>query len=282
MTANSVEPIRLAVHGAAGRMGRRVVALAAGDSRFQVTAAIDRAGSPSLGQDAGVLAGIDPLGVAVTSDWPNRSQAEGGLQAVIDFSLPEAVESVIEHAVEQQLMLVLATTGLEGAEKAKLEEASRSIAIVWAPSMSLAVNLTMRLAQQAAAALKDVPGGVDVEIIERHHRFKEDAPSGTALKFGELIAEKLEGSDSTEPVRHLHGREGKTGKRTRAEIGYHAVRTGDDPGQHTIVMGMLGETLELRVAASNRDCYASGALAAAAWLVGKPAGLYSMFDVLGV
>ena len=271
MTAISVEPIRLAVHGAAGRMGRRVVALAAADSRFQIAAAIDHPNSPASGQDCGTLAGIDQTGVQVSAQWPD------GLQTVIDFSLPEAVKGVIEKCVQRGLMLVMATTGLEEAEKAKLREASQSIPIVWAPSMSLAVNLTMRLAQQAAAALKDVPGGVDIEIIERHHRFKEDAPSGTALKFGELIADKLDGTRA-----HLHGREGKTGKRTRTEIGYHAVRTGDDPGQHTIVYGMMGETLELRVAASNRDCYASGALAAAAWLVNKPAGLYSMFDVLGV
>lgn len=271
MTANSAEPICLAVHGAAGRMGRRVLALAAADSRFQIVAAIDHPQSSLLGQDAGSLAGVEPLNVSVSSEWPSS------VQSVIDFSLPEAVEAVIEKSVQQKSKLVVATTGLEESHKSLLKDASQTIPIVWAPSMSLAVNLTMRLAQQAAEALKNVPGGVDIEIVERHHRYKEDAPSGTALKFGELIAEKLDG-----PIQHLHGREGKTGKRTRSEIGYHAVRTGDDPGQHTIIYGMLGETLELRVAASNRDCYAAGALAAAAWLADKPAGLYSMFDVLGV
>ncbi|RMF39023.1 MAG: 4-hydroxy-tetrahydrodipicolinate reductase, partial [Planctomycetota bacterium] len=116
----------------------------------------------------------------------------------------------------------------------------------------------------------------DVEIIERHHRFKEDAPSGTALKFGQLIADQIGAKH------HVHGRQGMVGPRRRDEIGYHAVRTGDDPGQHTIVFGMLGETVELRVAASNRDCYASGALAAAEFLVGRPTGMYNMFDVLGL
>ena len=121
-----------------------------------------------------------------------------------------------------------------------------------------------------------------VEIIERHHRFKEDAPSGTALKFGELIDAAFQADSQPTAVKHVHGREGKTGARTRHEIGYHAIRTGDNPGEHTIVFGMLGETIELKVAASNRDCYASGALAAAKWLRDKPPGLYSMFDVLGM
>jgi 4-hydroxy-tetrahydrodipicolinate reductase len=142
--------------------------------------------------------------------------------------------------------------------------------------MSLAVNLAMKLTATAAAALKDHPSGADVEIIERHHRFKEDSPSGTALKFGEIVAGVM-----GQP-KAVHGREGRPGARPHGEIGYHAVRTGDNPGEHTIVFGMLGETLELRVAASNRDCYAQGALMAAAWLVGKPAGLYGMNDVLGL
>jgi 4-hydroxy-tetrahydrodipicolinate reductase len=142
--------------------------------------------------------------------------------------------------------------------------------------MSTAVNLTMKLAETAGRVLRDLPSGVDVEIIERHHRFKEDAPSGTALKFGEIIAATM--GQTT----HTHGREGRPGKRPSNEIGYHAVRAGDNPGEHTIVFGMLGETLELRVAATSRDSYAQGALQAAAWLVGKPAALYGMNDVLGL
>src|SRR5207253_2605218 len=125
-------------------------------------------------------------------------------------------------------------------------------------------------------ALAAHPSGADVEIVERHHRFKEDAPSGTALKFGRIIAEAM-GQTS-----HRHGREGIVGKRPHGEIGYHAVRTGDNPGEHTIVFGLLGETLSVRVAATNRDCYAQGALLAAEWLIGKPPGLYAMKDVLGL
>ncbi|QEG42777.1 4-hydroxy-tetrahydrodipicolinate reductase [Roseimaritima ulvae] len=266
--------MRLAVHGAAGRMGRRVVALAAEDPGFRLVAAIEQPEHSCIGQDAGILAGCSEVKVPVSSPWPND------IDVVIDFSLPGAVDNVVEHALKAGASLVMATTGLSEDHHRKLREASEQIAIVWAPSMSLAVNLTMKLAQQTTRALKDIAGGLDIEILERHHRFKEDAPSGTALKFGELIADAYRDNDAQPAVQHVHGREGKTGARTRNEIGYHAIRTGDNPGEHTIVFGMLGETIELKVAASNRDCYAAGALAAAKWLEGKPPGLYSMFDVL--
>jgi 4-hydroxy-tetrahydrodipicolinate reductase len=141
--------------------------------------------------------------------------------------------------------------------------------------MSLTVNLAMRLSELAGRSLAEHPSGADVEIIERHHRFKEDAPSGTAVKFGEIIADAMGLSQ------HRHGREGRPGARPHDEIGYHAVRTGDNPGEHTVIFGLLGESLELTVKASNRDCYAHGALAAAKFLAGKPAGMYGMNDVLG-
>ena len=134
----------------------------------------------------------------------------------------------------------------------------------------------MRLAEISGRALAEHPSGVDVEIIERHHRFKEDAPSGTALRFGEIISEEMG------HTKHQHGREGRPGQRPHEEIGYHAVRIGDNPGEHTIIFGLLGETLELTVQATNRDCYAHGALAAAKFLAGKPAKLYEMRDVLGL
>ena len=252
-------------------MGRRVVALAATDDAFQLAAAMDDANHPLLGQDAGAVAGIPPLDVPLSSDWPDQ------VDVVIDFSLPAAVDGCIDRCLETGTSLVVATTGLSDSQKSRLTDTAKTLPIVWAPSMSMAVNLTMRLAEQVTETLKDVAGGIDVEILERHHRFKADAPSGTALKFGELIAEKLGGN-----VKHVHGREGATGQRTRDEIGYHAIRVGDNPGEHTIIFGMLGERIELNVAASNRDCYASGALAAAKWLQGKSAGLYNMFDVLGL
>ena len=265
------KPIQLAVHGAAGRMGRRVIALAAEDNAFHLTAALDNPNNPLMGQDSGTVAGISSTDVPLSSEWPEK------LDAVIDFSLPEAIDVCIEKCVANRFPLVVATTGMSDTQKNALTQAADQIPVVWAPSMSMAVNLTMKLAQQVTKTLGSVAGGLDIEIIERHHRFKADAPSGTALKFGELIAEKLDGETI-----HMHGREGHTGQRTREEIGYHAVRVGDNPGEHTIVFGMLGEKIELNVAASNRDCYASGALAAAKFLQGKNNGLYNMFDVLGL
>ncbi len=264
-------PIQLAVHGAAGRMGRRVVALAVADSDFQIAAAIDHADNPHQGQDAGSLAGITPINQPLVSQWPLT------IDAVIDFSLPQAIDDCIANCLSAKVPLVVATTGLSDRQKNNLADAANRLPIVWAPSMSMAVNLSMKVAQQITEKMAGIAGGVDIEIIERHHRYKADAPSGTALKFGELIAEKLD--DGTQ---HVHGREGHTGQRTSNEIGYHAVRVGDNPGEHTIVFGMLGEKIELNVAASNRDCYAAGALAAAKWLQGKDNGLYNMFDVLGL
>ena len=174
---------------------------------------------------------------------------------------------------------VAAGAGHHRARRGQLDEvaaAAAKIPLFWSPSMSLAVNLAMKLSAVAAAALKDHPAGADVEIIERHHRFKEDAPSGTALKFGEIIAGEMGQSDSAAWP------QGRPGQRPHGEIGYHAVRTGDNPGEHTIIFGLLGETLELTVRATNRDCYAHGALAAAKFLAGKPPGLYGMSDVLGL
>jgi 4-hydroxy-tetrahydrodipicolinate reductase len=252
-------------------MGRRVVALAAEDDSFNIIAAIDHANNKLIGQDAGMVAGIHGIQVPLASAWPENADV------VIDFSLPEAVDNCIDQCVANETPLVMATTGMSDAQKDKLAAAAGTIAIVWAPSMSLAVNLTMKMTQRITEVLNDVAGGLDIEIIERHHRFKEDAPSGTALKFGELIAQKL-----GDHVKHVHGREGHTGQRTQKEIGYHAVRVGDNPGEHSIVFGMLGEKIEVNVAASNRDCYASGALAAAKWLQDKDNGLYNMFDVLGL
>ncbi len=251
-------------------MGKRLVALGSQDADLKVVAAIDHSAHPALGQDAGTVAGVSAINAPLTAQWPS------GVESAIDFSSPEGCMSALEHCVQAGVPLVVATTGLSPEQIERVKKAGLKIPLCWAPNMSLAVNLTMRLVQQAARALKSVPQGADVEIIERHHRYKEDSPSGTALKFGELVAQEMGLSQ------HIHGRQGQCGARTRNEIGYHAVRTGDDPGQHTIIFGMLGETIELRVAASNRDCYAQGALAAAKFLVGKPAGLYNMFDVLGL
>jgi 4-hydroxy-tetrahydrodipicolinate reductase len=251
-------------------MGQRLVALASADQDLKLVAAIDAPNNPRLGQDAGFVAGVGDLGVPIASNLP------GPVDVVIDFSAPAGSMKIVETCLERGLPLVLATTGLTADQQAKVREASQKISLLWAPSMSLAVNLAMKLSAVAAAALKDHPSGADVEIIERHHRFKEDSPSGTALKFGEIIAGEM-GQHAAR-----HGREGRVGARPHREIGYHAVRVGDNPGEHTIIFGLLGETLEISVKATNRDCYAHGALAAAKFLAGKPAGLYGMSDVLGL
>ena len=251
-------------------MGQRVTALATVDPRFKVVAALESANHPLLGKDAGLIAGVGEIGV------PLGVVGESSADVVIDFSVPDAAVAVIAHCIEFSRPVVVATTGLEPDQQEYVRKAAKRIPIVWSPSMSTAVNVAMKLTAIAAKALRDLPTGVDVEIVECHHRFKEDAPSGTALKFGQIIASEMELSE------HRHGRSGRPGKRPRDEIGYHAIRTGDNPGEHTIIFGMLGETLEVRVAATNRDCYAQGALLAAEWLVNKPPGLYGMSDVLGL
>ncbi len=249
-------------------MGRRLIALGSADAELEIVEALESAKHPDLGKDAGVIAGVDALGVIVSSGL------SADVDAVIDFSVPAGAEAITTACVERGTPLVMATTGLSDAQRQTITEAAARIPVLWAPNMSLAVNLTMKLAETAAAALKNHSSGVDVEIIERHHRYKEDAPSGTALKFGELIA-KVMGQ-----TKHAHGREGQTGKRPRDEIGYHAVRVGDNPGEHTIIFGLLGETIELTVKATSRDCYALGALAAAKFVAKQPPGLYNMYHVM--
>jgi 4-hydroxy-tetrahydrodipicolinate reductase len=260
--------IRIAIHGAAGRVGKRLIALGAAEPGLKIVAALEATGHPQLGADAGTVAGVQPLGVPLTAalDVP--------VDVAIDFSVPEAAGRIIEICRQQRVPLVVATTGLGEVQTAKLRAAAAEIPLVWSPSMSLAVNLTMKLCEVAAKALSDKDA--DVEILERHHRFKEDSPSGTALKFGQIISGVM-GQTAAR-----HGREGRPGKRPHGEIGYHAIRVGDNAGEHTIVFGMLGETIELTVRATNRDCYVLGALAAAKFLVGKKPGLYGMQDVLGL
>ena len=262
--------IGIAIHGAAGRMGQRLIALGSQDEEVRLTAAIESSGHPQVGQDAGLVAGVGELGLFFSPEWGQ------GTEAVIDFSVPAGAEAITRTCLERKIPLVMATTGLGEDQKSLIEQASHEIPVVWAPSMSTMVNLTMKLATTAAKVLKDYPGGTDVEILERHHRFKEDSPSGTALRFGDLI------SNAMGITNEVHGREGEIGVRPRNELAYHAIRTGDNPGEHTIVFGVLGETIELTVKASNRDCYALGAITAAKFVAKQQPGLYNMYDVLGL
>ncbi len=265
--------LKIAIHGAAGRMGRRLVALGSVDDELTIVGAIDSPSHADVGQDAGTLAGIAPLGIRLGSELPDS------VDVVVDFSVPLAAMKIAHLCAARGIPLVLATTGFEAEQKQTISKLAEQIPIVWSPSMSMAVNLTMKLTDLAARVLKNYPQGTDVEIIERHHRLKEDAPSGTALRFGEIVEHALE---SEIPLQHVHGRSGRPGKRPRNEIGYHAVRTGDNPGEHTIVFGMMGETIELTVKATNRDCYVFGALSAAKFVVRQSPGVYGMAAVLGL
>jgi 4-hydroxy-tetrahydrodipicolinate reductase len=264
------ESIQVAVNGAAGRMGQRIIALAHNDPQLQVIVALESAGHPLRGRDAGEIAGIGAISVRLETELSERPDV------VIDFSTPEGAVSIANLCAERQIALVAATTGLSPQQREAVLSAAQTTAVVMAPSMSLAVNLVMKLVREAARVLKNVETGVDVEIIERHHRFKEDAPSGTALHFGRIVAEEMG------QTRHVHGRQGRPGQRPRDEIGYHALRVGDNVGEHTIVFGLLGEAIDITVRGQTRDSYAYGALAAAKFAVTQNAGLYSMADVLGL
>lgn len=247
-------------------MGTRLIQLIQVDRALSLGAALDRADHPRLGDDAGVLAGVGSLGVRLSAalDRP--------VDVVIDFSLPTGTLSLAKVCAERGVGLVVGTTGFEPEQRASVEQAARRIPLLISPNLSRAVNLLMRLVGEAARALG---ASADIEIVERHHHFKKDAPSGTALRLAEIAGQAV-GSDQ-----FAHGRHGQVGERPRGEIGVHALRTGDNPGEHTVVFGLMGECLELSHRALNRDGFALGALDAAKFLAGKPPGLYTMADLLG-
>ncbi len=255
--------LSIGIHGATGRMGTRLIQLIALDPTLVLAAALERAGHPQLGQDAGRLAGVTSLGVALSSSLA----ADRPVDVVIDFSLPHATLSIAAACAQGRIPLVVGTTGFDQEERRVLESSATDIPILIAPNMSRAVNLLMRLTGNAARSLG---AGADVAIVERHHRTKKDAPSGTALRLAEFAGKGLAASErrpTTDP--------------SQGGIDIHALRIADSPGEHTVIFAMLGETLELTHRALNRDGFARGALDAARFLAGKPAGLYSMEDVLG-
>lgn len=258
------------INGAAGRMGQRLVHLTCEDYDLTLGAALEAANHPLLGQDIGAIAGLGKL------DVPLRAELlpDHRLDVLIDFSMPEGTMTVLPMCVERRIPLVVATTGHTPEQRGEIEAAAHDTALLMAPNMSLSVNVLFQLVRQAASLLKDK--GFDVEIIERHHRFKKDAPSGTALQFARIVQEVM---GQTE-VRH--GREGLVGERPPHEIGIHALRTGDNVGEHTVIFSTLGESLELVHKGHSRDSYARGALLAAKFLATKPAGRYTMNDVLGL
>jgi len=260
----------IGINGVCGRMGQRLVALSREDPGLSLAAAIDSANHPQLGLDAGQIASVGPIGLVVTSKLDFQTRVD----VIVDFSLPEGTMAILDTCIARRVPLVVATTGHSPEQRRRIEEAAHDTAILMSPNMSLGVNVAFQLVQEASRLLCDKD--FDVEILECHHRFKKDSPSGTALHFARLVQEAM-GQTSLR-----HGREGLVGERPKHEIGLHAIRAGDNIGDHTILFSTLGETLELSIRAHSRDAYTRGALAAAKFLAGRPPGRYSMSDVLGL
>ncbi len=269
MTTTS-SPLRVAVAGATGRMGQMLIEAVRAAEDCQLAGALDRADSPALGQDAGAFAGW-ASGVAVTADL---AAGLAGAQVLIDFTRPEATLAHLAACRAQGVAMVIGTTGFSDAQKAEIAAAAEHVAIVMAPNMSVGVNVTFKLLEMAAQALS---AGYDIEIVEAHHRHKVDAPSGTALKMGEVIAEAL-GRDLKDCA--VYERYGHTGERDPSSIGFATVRGGDIVGDHTVLFAGTGERIEISHKASSRAGYAQGSLRAVRFLADKRSGLYDMFDVL--
>ena len=260
----------LIINGAAGRMGKRIVALAFEGKQFEIVGAADTAEHPDLGKDVGLLAGIEPINVDLSATFPDSADV------MIDFSLPQAADKAIDFCAKNSIALVMGTTGLSEGQLAKLSNASKKIAIVQATNMSLGMNLLFATVGKVARALGD---NYDIEIVEAHHRFKKDAPSGTALSLAEAVCKET-GRDY--PGSLVHGRAGKEATREKGTVGMHAIRAGDIVGEHSVIYSTLGETVTISHSAHTRDTFVRGALRAAEWLIGKAPGRYSMPDVLGI
>jgi 4-hydroxy-tetrahydrodipicolinate reductase len=267
-----MKTLNIAIAGASGRMGRCLLEAIAQAPDLRLHAALDRAGSPFLTRDAGELIGA-PCGIRVTDDLEGVAQ---GCDVLVDFTRPEGTLAYLEICRRRGVRMVVGTTGLSVEQKAALARGARDIPIVFAPNMSVGVNLVFKLLDTAARVLGE---GFDVEIVEAHHRHKVDAPSGTALRMGEVVAQAL-GRDLRECA--VYGREGVTGERQPSAIGFATVRGGDIVGDHTVLFAGTGERVEISHKATSRATFAMGALRAARFLAGKRNGLYDMQDVLGL
>lgn len=261
---------KLIVVGAAGRMGKRILALALEDGLFDIAGAVERQDHPDIGKDAGLMASAAPINIKLDSTYP------AGADVVIDFSLPAAADTSIDYCADNSVALVLGTTGLSDKQRQKIESASEKIPIVYATNMSVGMNLLFTQVGKVAATLGD---DYDIEIVEQHHRFKKDAPSGSALTLAANIC-KVTGKKFPDAL--VPGRAGKDEARKKGIIGVHAVRAGDITGRHEVIFSTLGETVTLSHTAHTRDTFARGALRAALWITDKKTGLYSMTDVLGI
>ena len=261
---------KIAITGAAGRMGRALLEAVNQTENAEVCVALERPGSSVVGVDAGELAGIGKLGVQIVDDIA----AANAFDVLIDFTRPEVTLANLAVCRERGSAMVIGTTGFDDAQKVQIAEVAKEIGIVFAPNMSVGVNLCLKLLETAAKVLGDA---VDVEVIEAHHRHKVDAPSGTALRMGEVVADAL-GRDLKDCA--VYGREGVTGERDRKTIGFETIRAGDIVGDHTVLFAAEGERVEITHKASSRMTFANGAVRAAQWLGDRPAGLYDMQDVL--
>ena len=263
--------INIAVAGAAGRMGRTLIEACARAEGMRLSAALERPGSPVIGADAGEHAGVGKLGVIVGSSFGKQD-----FDVLVDFTTPEATLAHLDHCLKAKKKMVIGTTGLDESGRNRIAKTAKDIAIVFAPNMSVGVNLCFKLLETAARVLGN---DVDVEIVEAHHRHKVDAPSGTALRMGEVLAKAL-GRDLKECA--VYDRHGVRGERKRQTIGFSAIRAGDIVGDHTVLFAGGGERLEITHRAESRLTFANGALRAARWVTDQKPGLYDMQDVLGL
>lgn len=264
---------RIAICGAAGRMGRALIHAVDARPDVHLAAAIERTGSTLIGADAGEMAALSPMAVNINSSLASQIDL---VDVVIDFTSPEATIANVALCRQEGKGMVIGTTGLNEAQKQLLIEASQDIPIVYSGNYSVGVNISLKLLELAAQAFGDT---VDIDILEAHHRYKVDAPSGTALMLGEAVAGAL-GRDLKEVA--CYGREGYTGERDRKTIGFQSIRGGDIVGDHTVYFMGEGERVEIRHVATSRMNFAHGAVRAAAWIGKRSAGLYDMRDVLGL
>lgn len=265
--------IRIAVAGASGRMGLCLIRAVEQADKTSLNVALSRPGSDAVGKDAGDLAGIGTLGINVVDELATLADQ---FDVLIDFTRPDASMELIELCRQAGKKIVIGTTGYSEAQRGMIAEAAKEMAIVLAPNMSVGVNLVLRLLNMTAKVIGE---NTDIEIIEAHHRHKVDAPSGTALRMGEVIADAL--SRNLKECA-IYGREGNTGERDRKTIGFSTIRAGDIVGEHTVIFADEGERVEITHKATSRMTFAKGAVRAAAWINDKPNGLYDMQDVLGL
>ncbi len=265
--------MRVAVVGAAGRMGKNLIEAVGMTKGLELTAATEHPDSSLIGADAGEVAGVGKLGVTIAADL---AAVVSDFDVVIDFTGLAPTLNHLSICREHGKKIVIGTTGFDDAQKAQIADASKDIGVVFAPNMSVGVNLCFKLLDMAARVMGD---DCDIEIIEAHHRHKLDAPSGTAVRMGEVVADAL-GRDLAKVA--VYGREGQTGERERETIGFETIRAGDVVGEHTVWFATEGERVEITHKASSRMTFAKGAARAAAWLESKDAGLFDMQDVLGL